>query len=199
MTDTREAEAYSAFIEASKKFKTPEFDGKVSYGATKFKYATYGELVKCVRKPLLEHGLTIVQSFEYDDNKQFLQTYLQHKNGSYIGDSRILVSMDNKKMQEIGSQITYLKRYSLASLLCLVADDDTDCVEMRNVNVNTTLDEVQIKEIAGLLNGNIAAWNKLKSKFGYDKVSDIHQSKYVTIVNWLKIINQNNGGNNENK
>ena len=170
MTDTREAEAYEAFteayeafIEASKKFKTPEFDGKVSYGATKFKYATYGELVKCVRKSLLENGLTIVQSFEYDDNKQFLQTYLQHKNGAHIGDSRILVSMDNKKMQEVGSQITYLKRYSLAALLCLVADDDTDCVEIRNVNMNTTLDEDQIKDIAGLLNGNIAAWNKLKS------------------------------------
>ncbi|MHA1401909.1 MAG: ERF family protein [Candidatus Heimdallarchaeaceae archaeon] len=191
-------EALEDLIKATKEFKTPDLDGKVNYGSTKFKYATYGELIKCIKPQLLKHGFIISHSFSYEDNCLLLSTALLHKNGVSIGDSKIPVSMENKKMQEVGSQITYLKRYSLTAILCLVAEEDTDCSEIKDIKFNEVINEEQVRHISQLLNGSVSAWNELKSKFGYSKVSDIQQSKYPIIVNWLAIKAQNKtlGGNN---
>lgn len=193
---TKYLEALEDLIKASLEFKTPEFDGMVKYGATHFQYATYGELVKCVKSSLLKYGIIFLHTFAYENNQLFLITTLRHKNGSIVGMSEFPLSITNKKMQEIGSQITYLKRYSLSSLLCLCAEDDDDCVDIKDTKFNETINDQQIKNIRLLLDGDTFAWKDLKIKFGYEKVSDIHQAKYDSVVNWLNIFNQNKGISN---
>lgn len=91
--------------------------------AYKFKYVTLDALIEHVRKPLTDNGLWFVQTFGMDDGL-FLETTLLHSSGEWM--SGRLPVPPAKSNQDLGSTITYLKRYSLAAMLGLSSEDDDD-------------------------------------------------------------------------
>lgn len=90
-----------------------------------YSYMTLDELIEHVRKPLTDNGLWFIQAVANTDGKYGLHTKLVHSSGQWImSETPILV--ESKDPQEFGGAITYMRRYSLAALLGVAADDDAD-------------------------------------------------------------------------
>lgn len=93
----------------------------------KSRYATLAAVVDAVRKPLAKHGLSFVQlpSNNPATSTLKLSTILMHTSGEFIEESYEMVPADNKP-QTVGSCLSYMRRYSLQSILGVASDDDDD-------------------------------------------------------------------------
>lgn len=103
----------------------------------KYKYATLGAVINACRPILAKHNFSVVQLPVSDGDKIGVDTMLIHSSGEWIGDV-VFVSTEEQKglsqAQTTGVSITYLRRYSLASLLGIYADEDTDAGENHGEN-----------------------------------------------------------------
>ncbi len=86
------------------------------------KFATFESLVKTVKAPLAKAGLSYAQ-FPSGENE--LVTILLHVSGEYIQDSVKMTPKDNTPQGQ-GSAITYMRRYSLGSVLGIATEEDDD-------------------------------------------------------------------------
>lgn len=95
----------------------------------KNKYADLGAVIETSRPVLARHGLAIVQTVIGDGVQIGVTTMLTHESGEWLQDT-ITLSLGEEKgkssAQVAGSIISYLRRYSWASILGLYADEDTD-------------------------------------------------------------------------
>ena len=92
-------------------------------------YADLGSVIMAAKSPLKDNGLSVSQLVGGDGNRVIITTILMHQSGEWLStDFTMPVSEARGKsqVQEIGSIITYLRRYSLASILGVHADEDTD-------------------------------------------------------------------------
>ena len=105
--------AQSDFMVAKKDAKNPFF---------KSKYATLNSVYEAVAPALLANGFTIIQPI-VDNN---VETTLVHASGQFITSSCPIVCAKQNDPQAMGSAITYARRYSLASLLGVMTDEDDD-------------------------------------------------------------------------
>lgn len=105
--------AQSDFMVAKKDAKNPFF---------KSKYATLNSVYEAVAPALLSNGFTIIQPI-VDNN---VETTLVHASGQFITSSCPIVCAKQNDPQAMGSAITYARRYSLASLLGVMTDEDDD-------------------------------------------------------------------------
>jgi ERF superfamily len=94
-------------------------------GEYTFSYADLGTILAAVRPVLAAHGLALVQRFEDVAGRVTLRTELRHKEGGTMGGSFPLTRIPDSP-QQLGSLITYLRRYSIVSLLAIAAEDDDD-------------------------------------------------------------------------
>ncbi len=93
----------------------------------KSKYADLGTVMEVVKKPLNDAGLSVTQELRVIRSVDggalnTLVTVLRNTDGETI-ESAIIVP-ECKKIQDLGSAITYLKRYSLQALLFVPTEDD---------------------------------------------------------------------------
>lgn len=89
----------------------------------KNKYADLNSVLKLIEKPCQEHGLMFFQMPSVKDHVPVLTTTLVHlPTKETIESDHILVSLD--KSQDVGSAITYARRYALVCLFALNAEDD---------------------------------------------------------------------------
>jgi hypothetical protein len=106
-------------------------------GNRNYKYLTLEKLMDAVLPLLNKHGLVWVTRPSFnrlgdDRMAPILEYELVHRNaGSQIAPSeRVLGSMplmlDKPTSQQLGSAITYARRYSLCAVLGIVADEDDD-------------------------------------------------------------------------
>ena len=89
-------------------------------------YASLGSVWDAAREVLGANGLSVVQTYAPTDGTRLdLVTTLMHESGQWISGT---ISMVPAKAdpQGIGSAATYARRYSLASILGIVADEDDD-------------------------------------------------------------------------
>ena len=95
-------------------------------GSYSYKYADLADMWAALREPLHRNGLAVTQTLcEAGDDRLGIRTTIWHASGEAVDDT-IAVSIAGRGAQEIGSLITYLRRYSLAAALGLSVDDDTD-------------------------------------------------------------------------
>lgn len=87
------------------------------------KYADLASVWGACRGPLTENGLSIVQSPSSDGPIVTVETLLLHTSGQWISCS-LSASAAKPDAQSIGSAITYLRRYTLQSLVGVAPDDD---------------------------------------------------------------------------
>lgn len=100
------------------------YKGTTGYGYT---YASLKEIFEIINPLLAKHRLGFTQPL----NGTSLRTILFHLDTNDIIESSIEIpqNVSLAKMndfQVLGSAITYMRRYSLASVLGLITDDDTD-------------------------------------------------------------------------
>ena len=90
----------------------------------KNQYADLPAVLEAVRPVLNKHGLAVVQHPGFEDGVCTLTTMLIHKSGEWI-QSESASPISKQDPQGIGSAVTYLRRYSLASVMGISqADDD---------------------------------------------------------------------------
>lgn len=91
-------------------------------GSYSFDYAPLDKIIEQATPHLSKHGLAVTQWIE-DGGK--VTTILLHESGQYISGD-ITVKPVTNRPQDLGSAITYARRYSYSSVLGIAADDDDD-------------------------------------------------------------------------
>ena len=94
----------------------------------KTQYADLGSIISTSKPVLAKHGLAVSQLTTSCDGDVGLTTILMHESGEWIRSTITLpIGSEAKNVaQAAGAIITYLRRYSYASILGIYADEDTD-------------------------------------------------------------------------
>ena len=91
----------------------------------KSRYTDLAGGLDAVRPVLAKHGLAIVQSTDMNGDMMMLTTRLLHSSGQWI-ESVYPVARFPAQHQQIGSALTYSRRYSLFALAGVAGTDDDD-------------------------------------------------------------------------
>lgn len=116
-----------ALSKAQGEFRAVKFDSTNPF--LKNHFASLGALIEHTRPILAKNGLSVSQLSFGEDGTAGVTTILLHSSGEWIGDSMSMPVGEEKgksTAQVAGSIITYLRRYSYASILGLYADEDGD-------------------------------------------------------------------------
>ncbi len=112
------AKAQGEFSAAPKLSKNPHY---------KSNYADLASVWSVIRKPLSDNGLSVVQGAgkAKEGDGVAISTLLLHTSGQWI-ESVLTLNPSKDDPQGYGSAITYGRRYGLAAMVGVVADEDDD-------------------------------------------------------------------------
>ena len=99
---------------AAKNSANPHFNSK---------YADLAEVLNTIRPVFAVHGLSLIQSTEFDGAMVSVTTLLAHAGGGYVT-ARASCVPAKTDAQGIGASTTYLRRYSAASVAGIAQEDD---------------------------------------------------------------------------
>lgn len=122
MTDNKKDNLATAMCVFRAELVQPKKDAVNPY--FKSKYATLDSVVSAIDTAAEVAGLTYVQMTDYIDGAFVLVTTIMHKSGESVQGKYILPATG--KPQDIGSAITYARRYALSAAFGIVADEDDD-------------------------------------------------------------------------
>ncbi len=92
----------------------------------KSKYADLKRIWESVREPLAQNGLAVVQTTRIDPNgRVVVVTTLGHSSGEWIRGELAMMPV-KQGPHEVGSTITYARRYALAAIVGAVTEDEDD-------------------------------------------------------------------------
>ena len=122
LTDDRK-ELFAALIKAQSAMGSAVRDSKNPH--FRHGYASLSAVIDAVIPVLNEAGVGILQLPSQHDNQVQLTTVLIHSSGQMVS-STVATPMDSRRnnAQGVGSAITYLRRYSLQSIMGLPVEDD---------------------------------------------------------------------------
>jgi uncharacterized protein (DUF3820 family) len=93
-------------------------------------YATLGAHIAATKAIFAQYGLAIVQfpvSNSVNRGEVGVETMVIHKDGGYLSRTILMPVADGVKGQDIGSLVSYLRRYAIAAVANLAtADDDAE-------------------------------------------------------------------------
>ncbi len=92
----------------------------------KSRYASLPAVREAVRGAFAKHGLSVVQIPAVIDGTLRLHTMLIHESGQHLDCGELAAAVDLGNPQQMGSAITYFRRYALAAISQTVADEDDD-------------------------------------------------------------------------
>lgn len=99
-------------------------DGKNPF--LKNRYATLDNIIEATKHTLLGNGLCVFQTV----TDEGIETTIMHTSGEWLSSGVAGIPAEQSKglsaAQARGVAITYMKRYQLAAMLGISADDDTD-------------------------------------------------------------------------
>ena len=144
---------------ASKSSRNPHF---------KSTYANLSEVLSCVKESFTPNGLSFIQAPSFADGVVYVETLVMHISGEWIS-STAGSPITKQTPQGIGDAVTYLRRYSLASVSGLAQQDD-DGNSNSNQPRMLTLAELDAQK------ANDSAWARV-IKEGSQKLSDIKDSE----------------------
>lgn len=103
--------------------KTAEIVSKRTGGKYKYEYADLAGTLGPIRQVLSDCGLFPAQVFDRENGSTLLITRIMHESGELMA-STIELPINGLSPQEVGSVITYYRRYALTAILGLAAEDD---------------------------------------------------------------------------
>ena len=87
------------------------------------KYADITAVLKAIKEPLANNGLSFVQTPIHNENEAGVTTRLMHSSGQWM-ESTLWLPVGKPDAQGVGAAITYARRYALQSILGVPAADD---------------------------------------------------------------------------
>ena len=130
-------ELASALTKAQAEMPAIKFDSKNPF--LKNDYASLGAIIAGARPVIAKHGLSVSQLTFGEDGVAGVETVLMHTSGEWISSSISMPVGEEKgksSAQVAGSIVTYLRRYSLASILGIYSDEDGDGNAPEQANPN---------------------------------------------------------------
>lgn len=123
------AQMTKALIKFQQEVPEINFNAQVKYGATNFKYADLAQMLKILRPLLNAHGFALSQLVETRINGTgepfgVVKTILLHESGEALT-SDTFYNITGKA-QDQGAGITYARRYALAAICGICAEEDGD-------------------------------------------------------------------------
>jgi len=116
-------EIAAALAKAQAEIKNPHKDSINPH--FKSRYVDLASGIDAVRAVLSKNGISIIQAPTVENLFITLETRLAHSSGQWISCTYPVIQFPAKQ-QEIGSAITYARRYSLFGLVGIAGDDDDD-------------------------------------------------------------------------
>tara|TARA_R110002110_G_scaffold415850_1_gene657992 strand:+ start:23149 stop:23670 length:522 start_codon:yes stop_codon:yes gene_type:complete len=89
----------------------------------KSKYADLGSVVKAIKEPFANNGLSYSQFPITDGDRVGIDTILMHSSGEWLSQS-FTVKLTKQDAQGAGSAITYCRRYGLQAIAGVPSEDD---------------------------------------------------------------------------
>lgn len=133
-----EQEFYNDLVNLLNELENPIKDSEIAYlsqkANRKFMYASLSSCIEVVKKIISKHNFALSQAMVRDEGRALLQTRLIHKSGKWYTDGGVpLIAKNTNDPHQLGSSITYAKRYGLLALLGLDGDDDNDATDINNI------------------------------------------------------------------
>lgn len=159
----------------------------------KSRYADLGSVIDAIKESLNLNGIAFIQTpTESATGTLALVTRLIHISGEWIEDTAVCPLQKNDP-QGYGSALTYLRRYSLASITGLYQDDDDgESTRMKpedylkKIQSTTSLDNLQktyasiiseVRHDKALMQAVISEKDKMKIMFDDRKAENENESK----------------------
>lgn len=131
----------TALEAAKREFKPLQKNGKNNFFKTQngvHEYSTLVDIKNATDEALNKHDLSLYYTITFENDLQFLTTNLVHTGtGQFITSRSVLGNVSNNP-QQIGSAITYYRRYHIQAMLNLEADFDDDGNKASNPKPNNT-------------------------------------------------------------
>lgn len=100
-----------------------------SGGSYKFDYTDLGGIFDEAKKVFKDNQLTIIQNAHtiMSEGKKLIsvETMILHSSGEYVKSEPLSMEASNS-IQDMGGQVTYMKRYSLSAMLGIATEKDDD-------------------------------------------------------------------------
>lgn len=90
------------------------------------RYADLAEIVDVLREPMAAAGIAYVQTTRIGAGGPVLRTTIVHTSGQWIAGEYPLEPTKPRDPQALGAALTYARRYALAAMMGVVADEDDD-------------------------------------------------------------------------
>jgi hypothetical protein len=96
-------------------------------GSYSYSYADLGDIAPAIHPLLSKHGLAFVTMPTVTEDGRFVLAYeLRHTSGELINGSYPLPDPTRTTPQQVGSALTYARRYTLCCVTGVVPDEDDD-------------------------------------------------------------------------
>ena len=114
----------AALAKAQKSIKSALKDSKGQIGQNRnYKYADLTSVWDACRTSLSDNGIAVIQKTDFDGSSMWVETVLLHSSGDMMS-GRFPLRPTQDTPQAYGSALTYARRYSLASMVGVVTEDD---------------------------------------------------------------------------
>lgn len=134
----------------------------------KSNYITLDGILEYVRPILSKEGIWIFQEATGDGEYIEVKTRLVHSSGEYIETDSLKMKPTKNDPQQLGSCITYAKRYQLASLLGISSEVDDDGNKAthgdKTPQANSALSEKQVSRLIAIAKAAGIDLGKLKAQ-----------------------------------
>lgn len=125
---------------ARKDFKELKKSGENNFFKSKagepHRFSTLDDIANACKEALDQQQVSISYICEYNEGLNFLRTVLTHiPSGQYLSSTSV-IGNQNSRPQEVGSGITYFRRYHIQAMLNLEADFEDDGNQASGNNTN---------------------------------------------------------------
>lgn len=130
-------EMYKDLLKAQKEIEGVDKDGKNPFFHSD--YTTLNATIFSCKSVLNANNFVVLQPIQSDENGVYVCTTLIHSSGEKIESKMLIREAKSNDPQAQGSAITYARRYSLKSMLCMTdADDDGEKAQQTYRKPSTT-------------------------------------------------------------
>jgi hypothetical protein len=170
-----------------------------SGGSYSFDYTDLGGIFDEAKRVYKDNGLSILQNAHTNviDGKKLVsvETMIFHSSGEYVKSEPLQIDA-NPSIQDMGGQITYMKRYSLSAMLGIATEKDDDANGasgndyQMNQKENKQLSEPQVKRLyaiakqAGVEPG--AVKSVIMRDYNKTNIADLTKPEYDAVCGRLE-------------
>ena len=157
-----------------------EMGGAVKGSANPFFKSSYADLtsvIKAIKEPCQNNGLSYVQLPHRSDSSIGVVTRLMHVSGQWL-ENDFTLPMVKSDPQAAGSAITYARRYALQALFGIPAVDDDGESAMIRGDKPSVIDESQLAVIFDLLDKTDSDIEKFCKAFHIEGVEAMLSSQF---------------------